>query len=90
MGKLKGRFKKAGRRSRSESMTSAVSASDIPRSSSEDVLGDGVDEDSDTSSTYDEVRSLELWLAQFSLADIPYSSELDLIIQKEKITVVWH
>ena len=59
MNKMKGMFKKAGRRSRSES-TSTTVTSDIPHSTSEDILGDGVDEDSDVSSTYDEVRPYEL------------------------------
>jgi len=72
MDKMKGMFRnrKAGRRSRSESMSSAMSASDIPRSSSEDMLGDGVDEDSDTSSTYDEPPEIPVEDEEWFFGDI--------------------
>lgn len=54
---MKGMFKKAGRK-RTESLNSGPG--EVPRSPSEDTMPDGgsVADDSDTSSTYDEVCTL--------------------------------
>ena len=58
MGRMKGMFKKAGRR-RTESLESGPG--EVPRSPSADTMPDGsVADDSDTSSTYDEVCTLVL------------------------------
>ena len=69
MGRMKGMFKKAGRK-RLESMDSGPG--EVTRSPSEDTMPDGsVADESDTSSTYDEVCTLVLVIPYLVLFQNP-------------------